>query len=103
VRAALLRAELVPGDIACVFGTAAGRIAIEAELAAVASSLEMPPGKAKELTTSAGAVLGEVMSAGAPLALAAVCAGGTVGPTLVVSAEQTGTRLSAVAVIVGPA
>ena len=103
VRAALLRAELVPGDVEAAFGTAAGSIAIEAELAAVASSLEMSPERVCEITTSTGAVLGEVMSAGAPLAVAAACARGVGGPTLVISAEQGGTRPSAVAVIVGPA
>ena len=102
-RAALLRAGLLPGDVARVYGTAAGRGAIESESAAVASSLEIPPERAREITVPAGRVLGETMAAGAPLAVAAACARGVDGPTLVVSADGTGTRPSAVALMIGPA
>jgi len=100
-RAALLRAGLLPGDIACVYGTAAGRSAIESEIAAMASSLEIPEERAREMTLSGGRVLGETMAAGAPLAVAAACARCVDGPALVVSAEWSGTRPSAVALIVG--
>jgi len=102
-RAALLRAELLPGDVACVYGTAAGRAAIESETAAVSSSLEIPPERAREIMVPAGRVLGETMAAGAPLAVAAACARGVDGPTLVISADGAGTRPSAVGLIIGPA
>lgn len=103
VRAALLRAGLVPGEVATVFGTAAGRVAVEAELAAVASSLEIPLEQARAMTVPAGAVLGETMGAGGALAAAAVCSGGPAGPTLVVSVDATESGSSAVAVLLGPA
>jgi len=102
-RAALLRAGLLPGDVARVLGTAAGRAAVESETAAVASSLEIPAERAREITVRAGQVLGETMSAGAPLAVAAACARGVDGPTLVISADGAGTRPSAVALMIGPA
>lgn len=103
VRAALLRAGVAPGDVAAVFGTAAGRAAMEVELAAVASALEIPLEKAREITVQAGAVFGETMGAGAVLVAAAACAGGARRTALIISTEQAGAGPSAVAVLLGPA
>jgi 3-oxoacyl-[acyl-carrier-protein] synthase II len=103
VRGTLLRAGLAPGDVTRIYGTAAGKGAIEAELTAVASSLEIPLEQAREITVSTGAVLGETMGAGAPLAVAAACALGLGGATLIISVDAGGIGSSAVAVILGPA
>ncbi|MHC5054917.1 MAG: beta-ketoacyl synthase N-terminal-like domain-containing protein [Planctomycetota bacterium] len=103
VRAALLRAGLEPGDVATVLGTAAGRAAIEAELGAVASALEVSSEKVREITIPVGAVLGETMGAGAALAAAAACSGGLGGQALVISVDAVESGPTAVAVLLGPA
>ena len=98
-----LRAGLVPGDVARVHGTAAGRAAIESELGALASALEIPVERASGMCVPLGRALGETMGAGATLATAAGCARGVSAPTLVVSVQSAGPAPSAVAILLGAA